>query len=379
MPHILEHSVLCGSRKFKSKEPFVELLKGSLQTFLNAFTYPDRTCYPVASCNLKDFYNLVNVYLDAVLHPRAISDDLVLQQEGWHYELEAPDQPLTYKGVVYNEMKGVYSSPESLLGRAAQQALFKDNTYGVDSGGDPLVIPDLTFDGFKAFHSEFYHPSNSRIFFYGDDPVPARLELLDEYLNDFDAISPDSVIGTQKKLDLATDSPGRIVEKFPAAEGEQADKHMVQVNWLLNEKPFSAKEELAVSVLDHLLMGTQSATLRKALTESGLGEAVIGGGLSDELSQATYSVGLKGVAPENVDKVEALVGETLSKFASDGPDASAVDASVNSLEFMLREFNTGSFPRGLSFMLGAMSSWIYDRDPLGGLRFEVPLAELKVS
>ena len=386
VPHILEHSVLCGSRKFKSKEPFVELLKGSLQTFLNAFTYPDRTCYPVASCNLKDFYNLVNVYLDAVLHPRAITDELVLQQEGWHYELEKPEDPLIYKGVVYNEMKGVYSSPDSLLGRAAQQALFSDNTYGVDSGGDPIVIPELTFDGFKSFHAEFYHPSNSRIFFYGDDPVPARLDLLDEYLSDFDAIVPDSVIGIQKKLNLgaslaaATEGKKsqRIVEKFPAVEGEQANKHMVQVNWLLNEEPLSAKEQLAVSVLDSLLMGTQSATLRKALTESSLGEAVIGGGLSDELSQATYSVGLKGVTAENVDKVETLIAETLMKFSVEGPDASALDASINSMEFALREFNTGSFPRGLSFMLGAMSSWIYDRDPLGALRFEQPLAELKV-
>ena len=194
VPHILEHSVLCGSRKYTSKEPFVELLKGSLQTFLNAFTYPDRTCYPVASCNLKDFYNLVNVYLDAVLHPRAVRDPMVLKQEGWHYEAESADGPLTFKGVVYNEMKGVYSDPESVLGRAAQQALFPSNTYAVDSGGDPLAIPDLTFEGFTGFHREFYHPSNSRVFFYGDDPVPARLELLDSYLADFTATAPRSEV-----------------------------------------------------------------------------------------------------------------------------------------------------------------------------------------
>ena len=183
VPHILEHSVLCGSRKFPVKEPFVDLLKGSLQNFLNAFTYPDRTCYPVASTNTKDFYNLVSVYLDAVLHPRAISDPQVLQQEGWHYELEDPKDTLTYKGVVYNEMKGVYSSPDSLMGRGAQQALFPDNTYGVDSGGDPLAIPDLTFQGFKDFHGEFYHPSNSRVFFYGDDDPLKRLEILDEQVS----------------------------------------------------------------------------------------------------------------------------------------------------------------------------------------------------
>ena len=162
VPHILEHSVLCGSRNYPTKDPFVELLKGSLQTFLNAFTYPDRTCYPVASMNLKDFYNLVNVYLDAVLHPRAVNDPLVLQQEGWHLELDDPSQPLTYKGVVYNEMKGVYSSPDSLLMRRTQQELFPDNTYGVDSGGTPSIIPQLSFDMFRSFHGQFYHPTNAR-------------------------------------------------------------------------------------------------------------------------------------------------------------------------------------------------------------------------
>jgi Zn-dependent M16 (insulinase) family peptidase len=165
VPHILEHSVLCGSRKYRTKEPFVQLLQGSLQTFLNAFTYPDRTCYVLASQNDKDFKNLVNVYADAVFHPRAIKDPMVHAQEGWHLELDEKDQPLTYKGVVYNEMKGVYSSADSRLYRQAQRSLFPDNTYAVDSGGDPAVIPDLSFEDFCAFHSKFYHPANSRIFF----------------------------------------------------------------------------------------------------------------------------------------------------------------------------------------------------------------------
>ena len=177
IPHILEHSVLCGSRKFPVKEPFAHLMKGSLNTFLNAFTYPDRTCYPVASMNTKDFYNLIHVYLDAVFHPRAIHDPQVLQQEGWHYELEDINQPLQYKGVVYNEMKGVYSSPDSLMARRAQNALFPSNTYGVDSGGDPRDIPNLTFEQFKQFHSTYYHPSNARVYFYGDDDPLKRLEV----------------------------------------------------------------------------------------------------------------------------------------------------------------------------------------------------------
>ncbi|XP_075504251.1 presequence protease 1, chloroplastic/mitochondrial-like isoform X2 [Primulina tabacum] len=178
IPHILEHSVLCGSRKYPLKEPFVELLKGSLHTFLNAFTYPDRTCYPVASTNTKDFYNLVDVYLDAVFFPKCVNDIKTFQQEGWHYELNDPSEDITYKGVVFNEMKGVYSQPESILGRASQQALFPDNAYGVDSGGDPQVIPKLTFEEFKEFHCKYYHPSNARIWFYGDDDPTERLQIL---------------------------------------------------------------------------------------------------------------------------------------------------------------------------------------------------------
>ncbi|MDY7002367.1 MAG: insulinase family protein, partial [Thermodesulfobacteriota bacterium] len=178
--HILEHSVLCGSRKYPLKEPFVELLKGSLQTFLNAFTYPDKTCYPVASANLKDFYNLVDVYLDAVFHP--LIREHVFKQEGWHYEMEGEDSPLSMKGVVFNEMKGAYSSPDSRLFECSQQSLFPDTTYGRDSGGDPEAIPDLTYEAFSDFHRRFYHPSNARVYFSGDDPEAERLRLVDEYL-----------------------------------------------------------------------------------------------------------------------------------------------------------------------------------------------------
>jgi len=374
VPHILEHSVLCGSRKFPVKEPFVDLLKGSLQNFLNAFTYPDRTCYPVASTNTKDFYNLVHVYLDAVLHPRAISDPQVLQQEGWHYELEDPSQPLTYKGVVYNEMKGVYSSPDSLLGRATQQALFPDNTYGVDSGGDPLDIPSLTFPQFKSFHQNYYHPTNSRIFFYGNDDPMKRLNLIEEYLNDFDKINVNSKIAIQPK----NMKPKKIDVAFPIAPGSEP-KHMLTVNWLLNDAALPPKEALALQVLDHLLLGTSSSILRKTLTESQLGESVTGGGLSDELLQSTFGVGLKGVKSENTDRVENLVLSTISKIQKDGFEEDAIKASMNTIEFRLREFNTGSFPRGLSLMLGMVSQWIYDKDPIEGVTFEKALGELKAD
>ena len=332
----------------------------------------------MASQNTKDFYNLINVYADAVYFPRAVKDPRVHAQEGWHLELDSKDDPLTYKGVVYNEMKGVYSSPDSLLMRESQRSIFPDNTYGVDSGGDPSVIPDLSFEQFADFHAKFYHPGNSRIYFYGDDDVYTRLELMDEYLNEFDASpesKPASVVKWQAK---SYDEPHRSKYPYPAG-ADQPETHMVQTNWLLNDKPMSDTDELTLNFLDHLLMGTPSSILRKTLMESGLGDAITSGGLSDELLQATFSVGLKGVAPENVDKVEKLIMDTLEKVAEEGFTDDAIAASMNTIEFQLREFNTGSFPKGLSFMLGSMSKWIYDDDPLDALRFEKPLAELKAK
>lgn len=332
VPHILEHSVLCGSRKYKTKDPFVQLLQGSLQTFLNAFTYPDRTCYVVASQNTKDFYNLINVYADAVFHPRATSDPMVHAQEGWHLELEEMDQPLTYKGVVYNEMKGVYSSPDSLLQREAQHSIFPDNTYGVDSGGDPVEIPNLSFEQFAAFHKKFYHPANSRIFFAGDDDVAKRLEIMDEYLNDFGESpesKPGSVVEYQKKVYT---EPKKVRKPYPAG-ADQPETHMLMVNWLVNDREMTPVEEITLTILDHLLMGTSSSILRKTMMESGLGDAITGGGLMTELLQGVFMVGLKGVKPENVDKVEELVVETLKKVAEEGFSDDAVAASMNTIEF----------------------------------------------
>ncbi len=333
----MEHSVLCGSEKFTVKEPFVELMKGSLQNFLNAFTYPDRTCYPIATTNSKDFYNLMNVYLDAVLHPRAAHDPQVLQQEGWHYELEDNASPLTIKGVVYNEMKGVYSSPDALMHRATQQALFPENTYGVDSGGDPKSIPTLTFQQFQAFHAAHYHPSNSRVFFYGNDDPSTRLSLLDEYLRDFDKIEVTSQVVYQPKAHDVTAAPRKVCVNFPVDPSTAAAKHMISVNWLLNDKPLSTKDSLTLRVLDSLLIGTSTSVLRKVLTESSLGESILGGGLSDELLQSTFSIGLKGVHKEDVEKVENLVIATLEGLVVTGFDESDVLAAMNTFEFDLRE------------------------------------------
>ncbi|KAD6795283.1 hypothetical protein E3N88_06179 [Mikania micrantha] len=376
IPHILEHSVLCGSRKYPLKEPFVELLKGSLHTFLNAFTYPDRTCYPVASTNTKDFYNLVDVYLDAVFFPKCVEDIQTFQQEGWHYELNNPSEEITYKGVVFNEMKGVYSQPDNILGRTSQQAVFPDNAYGVDSGGDPQVIPKLTFEEFKDFHRKYYHPSNARIWFYGDDDPNERLRILSEYLDMFDA-SParnESKIETQKLFS----KPVRVVEKYPAAEGGDLKKnHMVCLNWLLSDEPLDSETELALGFLDHLLLGTPASPLRKILLESCLGDAIVGGGMEDELLQPQFSIGLKGVSEENIQKVESLIMNTLENLANEGFNVEAVEASMNTIEFSLRENNTGSFPRGLALMLRAVGKWIYDMDPFEPLKYQEPLAALK--
>lgn len=376
IPHILEHSVLCGSRKYPIKEPFVELMKGSLNTFLNAFTYPDRTCYPVASCNLQDFYNLVDVYMDAVFHPKCIDDEGTFQQEGWHYEMNDKEGPVTFKGVVFNEMKGVYSSPDSVLYREIQQSLFPVNTYGVDSGGDPEAIPDLSFEEFKDFHSRYYHPSNARIWFYGDDPVEERLRITNEFLQEFEARDvSDSRIAVQP---LFTE-PQRIVRKYVVSkeDGEDQKKHFVSLNWLLEEHPFDTETALAFGFLNHMILGTPASPLRKALEESGLGESMVGGGIEDELRQPTFSLGLKGVAPEDVGKVEELIERTIAELAETGLPEATVQSSMNTIEFALRENNTGRFPRGLSLMLRSMATWLYELDPFEPLRFEAPLAHLK--
>jgi hypothetical protein len=368
VPHILEHSVLCGSEKYPVKEPFVELLKGSLQTFLNAFTYPDKTCYPVASTNLRDFYNLVDVYLDAVFFPRIPRH--VFLQEGWHYEW-SPTGELTRSGVVYNEMKGVYSSPDSVLAEFSQRLLYPDSTYGVDSGGDPKVIPTLTYEAFKAFHETYYHPANARAFFSGDDDPVERLRLLDAYFNRFDARPLDSHVGLQRPFT----APQATVMPYAAAPG-QADRAFVTINWLL---PETADQDLvlALDVLEHVLIGLPSSPLRKALLDSGLGEDLAGGGLESELRQMHFSTGLKGIKTGSDKAVEELVLTTLAGLARDGLPADAVEAGVNALEFALRENNTGSFPRGLSMMLRALTTWLHDGDPLSPLRFSGPLARLK--
>ncbi len=373
LPHIMEHSVLSGSAKYPLKDPFIQLSKGSLKTFLNAMTWPDKTGYPVASQNVQDFYNLVDVYLDAVFHP--LLARYTLMQEGWHYELESLDEPLTFNGIVFNEMKGAYSSPDTLMYRHAMRSLLPDTPYGLDSGGDPAAIPNLTFEQFRRFHETYYHPSNAYIFFYGDDDPRERLRLLDRYLQEFERIEVESAIPLQAPFD----EPRHLTVPFDVGaeqDGKSDNKAMLTVNWLLGEGR-GAEWTLGLNILAHILIGTPASPLRKALIDSGLGEDLAGEGLDDSVRQAYFSTGLKGIDERDVDQVQALVIDTLRALATDGIDPDTVAASMNTVEFALRENNTGAYPRGLSLLFRATSTWIFDGDPLAPLMFEKPLNAIK--
>lgn len=367
LPHILEHCVLSGSRKYQVREPFVELVKGSLKTYLNAFTGPDRTVYPVASQNLKDFYNLVDVYLDAVFHPLITPHHL--QQEGWHYELDKVDDTLVYKGVVFNEMKGVYSSPDNVLGRAGRTLLFPDTPYGVDSGGDPREIPNLTYAQFKAFHERYYHPSNARLFFYGDDPVEKRFAILNEYLSGFTAVNPHSELPLQAPF--SQPQSHSLTYGVDGAENLQK-KGYVLMNWALPEIK-DPQLETRLAILSHVLLGTSGSPLRKTLIDSGLGESVIGGGLSSYMRQMTFGVGLKGVDADNIAPIETLILDSLAQLAESGFDEDLIEAAINTLEFGLRENNTGSMPRGLILFMRVLGGWMYDGDLFDHLGYEETL------
>ncbi|TVR00662.1 MAG: peptidase M16 [Desulfovibrionales bacterium] len=370
--HILEHSVLCGSRKYPVKEPFVELLKGSLQTFLNAFTYPDKTCYPVASQNTTDFFNLIDVYLDAVFHPRLTPE--VFGQEGWHYEVD-PDGALSIQGVVYNEMKGAYASPDGLLAEYSQQSLFPDTTYGLDSGGNPRHIPDLTFEDFCAFHRRYYHPSNAFIFFSGDDDPDHRLAVISNALGEFDRLEVESHVQLQPRFAV----PCRRTQGYPVSAGESLERQaMVTLNWVVGDV-LDARDSLAWQVLEYLLVEMPSSPLRKALIDSGLGDDLAGVGLEAELRQLYFSTGLRGMRAEDADRVEELIRTTLESLVKDGIPNDLVEAALNSTEFRLRERNSGRFPRGLASMLQALTSWLHDADPLTELAFETDLDALKTD
>jgi hypothetical protein len=371
VPHILEHSVLNGSRKYRTKEPFVTLLKTSVNTFLNAMTFNDFTVYPVASTNLKDFWNLVDVYMDAVFYP-AISEK-TLQQEGWHHETSGDHSTLNYKGVVFNEMKGAYSTPEAVMETVSRRELLPDTPYRHDIGGDPASIPNLTYDAFKRFHANYYHPSNSFIYFYGDDDPEERLRYVDAFIADFEAHPANPEFPLQPRFD----APRTHIERYDAGEaGEEANKGFVKVSWLLPEVT-DAERLLELEILSYILVATPASPVRKALIDSGLGEDLTSEGVDRFTRQASFSVGMKGIVPGDAQEVETLIMATLSDLTENGISKEMIEAAFNTTEFSLREKNTGRFPRGLSAYIGILPAWIHGGDPMTHLAFESSLEAIK--
>lgn len=364
--HILEHAVLCGSKQYPVKSPFNELLKGSVNTFLNAMTYPDKTVYPVASTNLKDLYNLVSVYMDAVFHPLITED--TLRQEGWRYEFDEAGK-LTYKGIVYNEMKGASSTADRISGRALYRELMPDTIYANDSGGDPRTIPTLTYAEFVAFHRTYYHPSNCLLYWYGDDEEEARLDHLEPFLQEYTATPPPPPIAAQTKWS----APRRAQYTYPASAEE--NRAHVTLAWLIDEE-LDDVEQLELSILDHALLDDPSSPLHQRMLDSNLGERLSGGGFGFG-KQVYFALGLKGVAPENIEKVAPLVRQSIAEIIETGVERAQIDASINTLEFSIRENNTGGFPRGLALMLSVTEPWLLGKDLLSGLRYNSLLRQVK--
>ena len=373
LPHILEHSVLCGSDKFPLKDPFVELVKGSLNTFLNAMTYPDKTVYPVASCNDKDFQNLMDVYMDAVLHPNIYKEEKIFRQEGWHYELESKDAPLIYNGVVYNEMKGAYSSPESLLDSVTQKTLFPDTCYGKDSGGDPVHIPELSYEKFLDFHRTYYHPSNSYIYLYGDMDMAEKLTCLDEeYLSHYEERPVDSRIREQK----AFAEPVEREFSYSITEGEsEEDATYLSVNTVVGDD-LDPKLYVAFQILEYTLLDAPGAPLKQALIDAGIGKDVMGGYESGIL-QPYFSIIAKDANKEQKGEFLAIVKGTLRKLADQGINRKSLLAGMNYFEFKYREADYGSAPKGLMYGLQCLDSWLYDGDPMTHLCYQETFDFLK--
>ncbi len=355
VPHILEHSVLCGSDKYPVKEPFVELAKGSLNTFLNAMTYPDKTVYPVASCNDKDFKNIMDVYLDAVFNPKIYDRKEIFLQEGWHYELESPEGELTYNGVVYNEMKGAFSSPDDVISRYCLNSLYPDTSYGMESGGDPDYIPSLTYEAFKGFHKSLYHPSNSYIYLYGNCDMQERLEYLDkEYLSHYDFLEVNSEVKSQ----TAFDEPRRVEVDYSVSEEEGTEnKAYFACNFSLGT---AADKELcnAFQILDYAL-SAPGAPFKQTLIDAGLGEDVYTY-FEPGIKQPMFSIVAKNVAKEREGEFVELVKNTLQNIADKGLNKLTLTAGINATEFSYREADFGRLPKGLMYGLNILESWLYD-------------------
>ncbi|MCD8323623.1 MAG: insulinase family protein [Clostridiales bacterium] len=358
VPHIIEHSVLCGSEKFPLKDPFIELAKGSLNTFLNAMTYPDKTVYPVASCNDRDFQNLMDVYMDAVLHPNIYREPNIFRQEGWHYEMTAPEDDLTINGVVYNEMKGAFSSGDSVVERGIMNLLYPDTPYGTESGGDPDVIPELTYEQFLNFHSTYYHPSNSYIYLYGDMDAAEKLEWLDrEYLSKYDRLEPDSAIRRQP----AFSAPVRKEMTYSISQGESEEDHTyLSYSWSVGTA-LDPIQYIAFDILGYALLTSQGAPVKQALLDAGIGDDIYGG-YDSGIQQPMFSVIAKNANPQQEEDFVRIIFETLSDQVKNGVNRTTLLAAVNGAEFKFREADFGRIPKGLMFGLQMMDSWLYDEN-----------------
>ncbi len=369
--HINEHTVLCGSRKFPLRDPFMELVKGSLNTFLNAMTASDKTMYPVASCNDQDFKNLMDVYLDAVLHPNIYTKKNTFLQEGWHYEMASEDDDLTINGVVYNEMKGAMSSPERLLDSYTQRVLFPHTPYGVESGGDPDCIPDLTYEAFLDFHRTYYHPSNSYIYLYGDMDMTERLEFLDrEYLSEYDRLDVDSALPEEPAFTQLREAKYAypVLEEDPTEESTYLSWNVVTGDF---DDPVEAS---AMEILEHVLLEAQGAPLKQALLDAGIGTDVYGG-YSDAVLQPYFSVIAKETEESEKERFLQVIRTTLEQIVKEGLKKSALRAALNISEFSAREADYG-YPKGLLYGIQTLDTWLYDADPLLGVEYEDVFAEL---
>ena len=355
--HIIEHSVLCGSEKFPVKDPFIELAKGSLNTFLNAMTYPDKTVYPIASCNDKDFANLMDVYLDAVFHPNIYKYEEIFRQEGWHYELESPEDELILNGVVYNEMKGAFSSPEQVVYRLTQQSLFPDTAYGVESGGDPACIPELSYEEFLEFHRKYYHASNSYIYLYGNLNVEERLTWLDkEYLSKFEKEEVDSEIRTQKPFEARK----TIIGSYPVSEEDAAgDKTYLCYNMVMGDS-LDKKLYLAIEILDYVLLSAPGAPLKQAILDAGIGNDILSGAYDNGIKQPFFSIITKNAGEAQGEKFIEVIEKTLTELCEEGLSEQSLLAAINHFEFRYREADFGSTPKGLMYGLQMLDSWLYD-------------------
>ncbi len=372
--HIMEHTVLCGSRRFPAKDPFVELVKGSMNTFLNAMTYPDKTMFPVASCNDADFANLMHVYMDAVFYPNIYIKEEIFRQEGWHYQLENPEDELVYNGVVYNEMKGAYSSPDDVLERRIMNSLFPDNTYAFESGGDPECIPDLTYEDYLDFHRKYYHPSNSYIYLYGDMDFTERLIWLDrEYLSHFDAIAVDSEIPLQK----AYDEMRRVECSYPISNEDTPEKNTYLAFNAAIGTSLDTKLAGAFAVLKYALLETPGAPLKEALLDAGIGRDIMSS-YDSGIRQPVFSVIAKNAEAEDAERFYEIIMETLHRVVKDGLDERALRAAVNTMEFSFREADYGTYPKGLIYGIDVFDSWLYDdKHPFDYLKQGADYAFLK--